>query len=357
MKKTTKAKPATKPSQPNTNDRDETKLKLPFGWTWASCLEAHKRCAERALFSPDTATNGELMDLFFQANCAAHFYLESLRKQVPSEPNKGLFLTLPDFFEGMLLNHVRRLNYILCELARNGRHEPCEALWDEALKLTEVFSELALKNPSPFKAKARKSLFMPSIRAKNRAFTADAESIASAIELSAESVGDRLTDNRKRIGALCARLVGECVSEIKRARGLWAHLFIPYQKPIIWPGKEEIEPYFGKSIDQLICKLPEPRRDAGNSQEEEMAQHLRFYCMCVDCGTDRLHFLTLPELTIQTARMWWKEAIEKMVEARFPTLLENPAWQKELNDVSSGTRADKLKELKDYSRDKVKQFA
>jgi hypothetical protein len=42
---------------------------------------------------------------------------------------------------------------------------------------------------------------------------------------------------------------------------------------------------------------------------------------------------------------------------RFPTLLQQPLWRKELRAVSSGTEADMRKESKDYCRDKVKQFA
>ena len=55
----------------------------------------------------------------------------------------------------------------------------------------------------------------------------------------------------------------------------------------------------------------------------------------------------------EAARKWWKEAIEQMVENRFPALLESPTWVKLLKKVSSGTEADMFKELKDYSSGKV----
>lgn len=60
---------------------------------------------------------------------------------------------------------------------------------------------------------------------------------------------------------------------------------------------------------------------------------------------------------MKTARAWWKGAIEKMVEAKFPMLLQNPIWERELKAVSRKTKADMLKELEDYSENKVKQFA
>ena len=224
-----------------------------------------------------------------------------------------------------------------------------------ALKLTETFSKLALENPAPFKAKARQSLFMPSVRAKNPKFTADAKAIADAIDLSAATVGDRLKDNRRRLGALCARLVGECVHEIARARTLWADEFIPYGRSVVWPTTEDIEPFLGTSRDGLIAGIKASHQNDEDS--ETMESHLRFFCLLADCGVERLHFLTLPELTAETASKWWKGAIEKMVEARFPILFGQPSWENELKAVSRGTKADMRKELKDYCVGKVKQFA
>ena len=76
-----------------------------------------------------------------------------------------------------------------------------------------------------------------------------------------------------------------------------------------------------------------------------------------ECGVERLHFLLLKDLTREEAGRWWKNAIEKMIEERFPVLLGLPVWRDELRAVSSGTEADMRKELKDYCREKVKQFA
>ena len=79
--------------------------------------------------------------------------------------------------------------------------------------------------------------------------------------------------------------------------------------------------------------------------------------MCANCGQKRLDFLLLPELTKATAQQWWKKGVEKMVVSRFPELLKHLLWEKELKAVSRGTKADMLKELKDYCVGKVKQFA
>lgn len=162
-----------------------------------------------------------------------------------------------------------------------------------------------------------------------------------------------MSDNRTRLGALCAGLVGECVQEIKRARALWAHHFTPYDRPILWPKRKQIESFRGQNINELIARI-EPFTQG---KERSVEGYVRFFCMESDCGVERHDSLLLPELTRETAAKWWKGAIEKMVEARFPALLLQPLWLKELSTVSSGTEADMRKELKDYCRDKVKQFA
>jgi hypothetical protein len=304
----------------------------------------------------------------WRADMIAQAYFHALRRAVPDEPELPVLWGIPlNLSERILLFHVQRLNEVLCQLARAGRWHACEELWDQADKLVRTFAELALKDPEPFKNKARKSLFMPSLRAppkqirsRKRAnikwvdpFLGDSVNIAQGIELSADTVGAKMSDNRTRLGSLCARLVGECVQEIKRARALWAHYFTPYDRPVPWPTRKQIEPFRRKSLDELIAGIEPFTAD----EEKSILWYVRAFCMQGDCGVQRLDSLVLPELTRKTADNWWKVAIEKMVEARFPALLQQPLWRKELTAVSSGTEADMRKELKDYCRDKVKQFA
>ena len=216
-------------------------------FSWPQCLEAHNLCAEQHVFPREGVTEADVAEFAMSGDIVAQAYLYSLRRAVPSAAETRRPL-VPSYVETLLMAHVRRLNNLLCELATIGRWIPCEELWEQALNLTETFSKLALQNPAPFKAKAQQSLFMPSVRAKQRKFTADATAIADAIELSAKTVGDKITDNRTRIGALCARLVGECVHEIRRARDLWMNLFIPYGRPVVWPTRCEIEPFLVKPL-------------------------------------------------------------------------------------------------------------
>jgi hypothetical protein len=329
---------------------EETLKQITF--SWPDCVAAHNFLAQQHFYPTGGLNRADIYDFAMRGDIVAQAYIFSLRKSVLSDIKDGQ----PAFYsytETVLLNHIRRGNEILCELAGNGRLSACGELWEESLKLSKALCELALKYPEAFKARARKSLYMPSIRTTNPKFSADAKAIGEAIELSAETVGGNLQDNRKRIGALCAQLVGECVDEITRSRSLWCNPFTRYNRPVVWPTTEQIKPFFGKNAHQLISESNVPLGPG----KETMETRLLFFCVLDGCGAERLHFLTLPDLTTQTASIWWKGAIEKMVEARFPSLVNLPAWEKELRAVSTGTKADMLKELKDYCIGKVKQFA
>lgn len=316
-----------------------------------SCFESFRLFTGEFFHPRAGVTEDDLSGFAIMADIVVQAYLLKLKSQVPRTKEHG-FRIVPNHLEKMLLSYVRMMNEMLCELARAGRWNASTKLWEQALLLSQTFGELALKNPAPFRSRARKSLYMPSLRARNVKFTADAAAIADQIELSAETVGDRLTDNRKRIGALCAGLVAECVDEILRARHLWAGMFARRNHEVVWPSPQQIAPYLNLSLDELLAEKEGKARDAQSG-----IANLTFFSLCRGGGVQRLPFLCLPELTPASARQWWKQAIEGMVEARFPSLLEQPAWEKELKAVSSGTRADMLKELKDYSRDKVRQFA
>jgi len=327
-----------------------------------------QRVIRKSFDEHDGDREGNSEDAAWMADLIAQSYFMALRKAVPDKPEKPVLYGIPlNLSERILFFHIQRLNEVLCQLARAARWHACQELWDQAVKLVSTFCEIALKNPEPFKSKARISLMMPALRVppvlhKSKRskgkwidpFVGDSPEIAKVIELSADSVGAKISDNRKRIGGLCARLVGECINEIKRARRLWAHFFTPYGRPVLWPTREQVEPFLGKTQNELIAGIGISRLVA---EERTMEGYVRSFCLLGDCGVERLHFLLLPELTCEKANVWWKNAVEKMIAGRFPDLLLQPVWVRELRAVSSGTEADMLKELKDYCRDKVKQFA
>lgn len=338
-----------------------------FSASWHECWQEMQRILLHSYDSEESLSEDDFLEAVWRADALVQCYLSALRQRVPNELDSDRFQLCLNKAEKALLNHASNLNAMLCEMAQAGRRNSCEELWNQAVGLTQTFNELALRYPDFFKNKARQSLFMPSLRVpptlrrskKGREkwtdeFLGETPDIARAVELSAESVSAKLKDNRTQLGARCAQLVGECVHEIKRSRHLWTQFFTSYKVAVSWPTLAEIQPCLGKSMDELVAMIPPPSRDT--RPKDDPTRHVRFFSMLAECGSERLHFLLLPELTAKTARTWWKDAIEKMVEARFSSLLQNPGWTRELKAVSSGTKADMLKELKDYSQNKVKQF-
>jgi hypothetical protein len=171
-------------------------------WNWQASIEGHTLCAEQFCFSRQGITDRDIIQFAQHGDIVTQCYLNMLYKTIPKEaeskrPLVGLYV------ERLLIEHIRSLNEMLCDLAVAGRWSACEELWVQALKLSETFCSLALKNPAPFKAKAWEALFMPSVRAKNPKFSYDAQAIADAIEFGKKSVSGNLTDNRTRLGALC----------------------------------------------------------------------------------------------------------------------------------------------------------
>ena len=253
---------------------------------WQRSAEYHRMMAEWYRFQPwEGIQVQDLLDFAMYGELVAQCYLHALRKAVPELPRQR-----GNYFERLLLAHIGRLNEMLCELAREGRWGACNELWDQALKLTETFSELAVKQPTVFRAKARQSLFMPSIRTRNPRFTADAKAIAEAIELSAETVGGKLTDNRVRLGALCARLVAECVHEIRLARDNWVRIFTQRQQEVPWPTREQIQPLRGKSAAEIITGR-KTRPDEERYNEKLLLPKLEFFCVMGVAGPSGCIFL------------------------------------------------------------------
>lgn len=354
---------AGKPSAEGKSSRRQ-KPKPNVGNHWQARVENLSCLCQWYFYSPwEGITEKDLLHFVAYGDVVAQVYFVALRKAGADCASRNLphSLQFPNNFDDCLFEHIKNLNEYLCEIARAGSLPASQELWDQALKLTNTFSELALKKPGLFKAKSRQSLYMPSIRSKNPKFTANAKEIAAAIELSSETVGARLHDNRTLLGALTAKLIGECVDEIIKTRRQWERIFRPEGWSVIWPTHEQIKPFLkfkGKNIDAADGVLQEMGKvHLIKTNEDKLNASLRFFCMLNGCGIDRIHFLALNELTKYESKKWWKEAIEPMVEAKFPALLKEPLWNRELVKISNGTEKDMLHELKKYCAGKVSQFA
>ena len=247
------------------------------------------------------------------------------------------------------------MNQVLVEQAQHGDDEHAnKELWQQSLTLVEAFMNLALRQPEKFRPHARESLLMPSVRSRNPEFTADAERISKAVQLSSNCLTQNLTEARGRLGSLAGALVADSVEEVHYARRVWKMNFEPYGEPVRWPEQDDVNPFLGKSSHQIIADLQVTIKSGRKFINDDWQVKLRAFCRNpTRAGSGRLHFLLLPELTSQTASIWWKEALEKMIEAKFDSLRGFPIWDELGAATDNGTDRARLWTLKKYCVGKV----
>lgn len=333
---------------------------------WQRLWAYLQRTIWQSLHEGNRLPDDEPIDTLLMADLLVQSYFSALQKEIPEKVESNWiqvhFGQAEE--ERLLLEHVSRLNTVLCEMARKGKTHACEALWTQALKLTEAFGEIALENPQPFKQKARRALFMPSLRTSNLEFMADAAAIAEAIELSKDSHGDKLSRNRVRIGELTSRALAEYLEEIQIARRQWCRFFTKYKNPVIWPTKEDIAPFLGKSVDDLLgiyAGMSDEERaavSASRRNDPPLVKHIRFFCLCAGCGSRRLHLLLLPPRRDASAeKEWLNKGLFPLIEEKFETFKTHPAWREVLKD-SAKRNTDRawIAKIKDKFRELIHQF-
>jgi hypothetical protein len=102
--------------------------------------------------------------------------------------------------------------------AEDGMTWACHAIFRDGKALASAFARLAIAYPEHFQPYAEQSLTMPSLRARNPAFTCDAEAIIQSVHLAEKHHASNIHDNRSRIGALCHQFVAEVVDLVEAAR-------------------------------------------------------------------------------------------------------------------------------------------
>jgi hypothetical protein len=186
--------------------------------------------------------------------------------------------------------------------AEDGSSIAAHYIFSQGKELASAFSRLAIAYPENFREFAERSLTMPSLRARNPAFTCDAEAIIAAIHLAEKHHASNLHDNRSRIGALC-------------------HQFVAY------------------IVDLLeACRLE--ARQMGHTGSE---------------------WWDLPELK-GNAKAWWKAELKEWVDREFEKMKKNPRrnpalWQELEKVTDHGTDSAKRAAFEKYCFNKLEQIA
>jgi hypothetical protein len=218
-------------------------------------------------------------------------------------------LKLQDMEDGALYNALSALILLADHLrksfiryAEGGSQIACSVVFAEGEAYANAFSRLAIAYPERFQKIAKRSLTMPSLRARNPAFTCDAEAIVNAVHLAEGHHAGNIHDNRSRLGALCHQYIAEIVD-------------------LLEAGRLDIKQR-GDVKDRLF-QLPELR---GHAQA------------------------------------WWKAEVKECVHLKFEKMrknhLHNPALWQELEKVTNhGTHSAMRAAFEKYCRNKLDQIA
>lgn len=207
-----------------------------------------------------------------------------------------------------LASRIVYLNQQLIRLAEANVPKGCRQLWFEAKSLAEAFNRLALVYPDEFRKVAEDSLTMPSVRARNPKFSADADAIIAAVHLAEKHPTPNVWDNKSRVGALCYPVVVSIIERIRFARRQyeWEKDDLKMMKEF----HETAEEYRDATVEDVLLSRWHPR----------ICAHV-FACAA------------LPDWE-QDASAWWKGRVLPLVKEEFQLLARdstlNPALWAEL---------------------------
>ncbi len=258
---------------------------------------------QRVLRDPKSVLD-EGSDLVFRGLLLLAWVLHEKRQQGKGEAQDA---TANDAMTELSLL-AQDLRKDLIRYAENGSRLACFTIFREGKAMANAFSRLALTSPELFRELTERSLTMPSLRARNPAFTCDAAAIAQAVHLAERHHASNIHDNRSRIGALCHQFVAEIVDLIEEAR-------LSEEARLRTSGK--------MAAPSEWSKLPELK---GN------------------------------------AKAWWKAELKERVHREFERMKanprRNPALWEELEKVTAhGTDSAKRAALEKYCFNKLEQIA
>jgi hypothetical protein len=250
--------------------------------------------------------------------------------------NDGTIFSEWDDAFGCLNSRLDYLNRQLARLAGKGVPGARPAIFYQAEMLTEAFIRLAQAYPSDFTSAAESALTMPSLRARNPKYTADAEAIVKSIHLAAKHPAGTMTEDKERIGEMCGYLVANILDSITSWRRHWEQEKESLKH--LMNFHETAETYRGMTVEESLRGSLYP-----TTFEHAMA-----------CAR-------LPEFR-DDPKAWWKLRVKPMVREEFERLKKAPSrnaalWAELSKLTDNGTEGAKWKALSDNCRNKVNQFA
>ncbi len=193
--------------------------------------------------------------------------------------------------------------------ARTGNRECVAAVWEAANLLVEAVHDMAFDKRTAREVEpyARRSLFLPSLRARSGVFMHDFPTVADVLHLSedclsymAHTAGHKLDSPVTRLIAEIVESIGWTQARLRIGRDLYARSRALHADPKFIRRRSEASTAFARRINAMT--------------EDEYLVQIRGY------RADTLHYDRLRPLTKATADEWWSKAVRQEVTRRFPAL-------------------------------------
>jgi len=203
-----------------------------------------------------------------------------------------------------LSREIMELMQQIDRYARAGYPEFMETAWLIGQLFAETIHDVALDKAKACKLEpvARRSLFMPSLRTRQKTFAYDFKEMAANLHLSEDCLSNTSGDASHRLDTPITKLVAEIVESIgsiqvqlRTARGVYQRIRAAYADPQSLVG-------LPKSVVAYIASA-----DVGT--EEQYLERHSFH-------PETLNYDSLPPLTKATAEEWWDRAVSREVSRR-----------------------------------------
>lgn len=232
-----------------------------------------------------------------------------------------------------LSNRILRIMEKVSRHALAGDKDMIITAWNMATDFAKTIHDIALDHPDRLESLAKKSVFMPSLRARPKNFEYDFPEIAEKTHLSEECLFDARDSSKHYLDTPATRLAADIVQymaarifELKSLKT--AFTFIQQGAA---SGVAACQKFAGWQLEKWLL-------DYG---------HVKSY---------ELHYDELPPLTRKTVPDWWNKAIKGEVERRFESI-KGTAFHSELQKATDGQDYQVRDELKRRCHQALKSLA
>jgi len=208
-----------------------------------------------------------------------------------------------------LCSRFSSLTQQVAKYARLGHRDFIAATWWAARLFTEVVHDLAFDKATAQELEwyARRSLFLPSLRARPGSFTYDFQTVASTLHLSEDCLCHMTDSAAHKLDSPVTSLIADVVEFIG-----WTQEHTRFGREFYANARKR------HANRRSRARLPKP--DADYARRIEAMTEDEYLVTIHHCRPETLHYDRLPPLTKATADEWWTKAVRQEVTKRFPSL-------------------------------------